>query len=331
MWDTRAVEKMDERVGEYTASTSFKNVEDSYRWSFVCVYGPNSNIVRRGMWDELAGLCSLWSLPWCIGGDFNVTRFPSEHIGRPSPSSAMTDFAKFICEQELLDIPLVGATFTWSSNREHPASSRLDRFLILPDCEVHFLGLIKKRLPRLYSDHFPILIDCGGIQGGFVERVRQWWPSYLIQGNQSYVLACTLKALKVNLKKWYEQIFKNVEHRKKSLLDELQGLEDLEERGLLEEEKAHKKHLILDIEVALMEETSWKQKLRALQLKEGDKCTKFFHHMLIRIEDNIIESLLVDGRITLNPIEITNHITNYYAQLLSKQFSWRPCLDGLVF
>lgn len=47
---------------------------------------------------------------------------------------------------------------------------------------------------------------------------------------------CKLKALKEDMKNWNEHIFKNVEHRKKSLFDKLQGLEGVdEERGLSEE------------------------------------------------------------------------------------------------
>jgi hypothetical protein len=39
----------------------------------VCgVYGPNDDVERRGLWEELAGLMSMWELPWCMGGDFNV-------------------------------------------------------------------------------------------------------------------------------------------------------------------------------------------------------------------------------------------------------------------
>ena len=96
MWDKKVVEKLDECVGDYTVATSFTNVEDRYQWSFAGVYGPNTNTERRSMWDELVGLCSLWSLPWCIGGDFNFTRFPSKRLGGPSSSLAMTDFSNFI-------------------------------------------------------------------------------------------------------------------------------------------------------------------------------------------------------------------------------------------
>lgn len=109
-----------------------------------------------------------------------------------------------------------------------------------------------------------------------------------------------------------------MEHQKKSL-NELQGLEGVEERGLLKEENAHKKHLILDIKrLALMEETSWSQKSRALWLKEEINAPKFFHCMVnLHKRHNAIESLLVDGRITSKSIEIMDHINNHYAQLLS--------------
>jgi hypothetical protein len=34
--------------------------------------------------------------------------------------------------------------------------------------------------------------------------VKQWWDSYSFQGLPSFVLACKLKALKLDLKKWNE-------------------------------------------------------------------------------------------------------------------------------
>jgi endonuclease/exonuclease/phosphatase family metal-dependent hydrolase len=64
-----------------------------------------------------------------------------------------------------MDLLLAGGSFTWSNNQENPSWSRLDRFLISPDWEVKFPGL-QKRHPRLCSDHFSILLDCGGIHWG---------------------------------------------------------------------------------------------------------------------------------------------------------------------
>jgi hypothetical protein len=43
-------------------------------------------------------------------------------------------------------------------------------FLVSPDWEARYPGLFQKRVPRLCFDHFPILLVCGGIQGGGGKR-----------------------------------------------------------------------------------------------------------------------------------------------------------------
>uniref|UniRef100_A0A2N9HE33 Uncharacterized protein n=1 Tax=Fagus sylvatica TaxID=28930 RepID=A0A2N9HE33_FAGSY len=219
MWDKRVVEKVDEAAGYYSLSCKFRNVLDQFEWSFSGVYGPNLDSDRGLLWEELAGLVSWWDAPCCIGGDFNVVRFPSEKSGLVSFNSAMHEFNDFISECGLLDIPLEGGLFTWSNNRDVPAMSRIDRFLFSPVWADHF-GLINQiRVPRLLSDHFPIRLDCGRIDGGkspfrfenmwlkvdgFVDRVRGWWDSYSFPGSPSQTLA---KAIKAEISGFYRQLY----------------------------------------------------------------------------------------------------------------------------
>ena len=91
---------------------------------------------RRLLWEELFGLCSWWNVPWCVGGDFNVERFPSERLSSVFFTQAMHEFSNFISEHGLIDLPLEGGSFTWSNSREVVSRLRLDRFLVTPTWEV---------------------------------------------------------------------------------------------------------------------------------------------------------------------------------------------------
>lgn len=44
----------------------------------------------------------------------------------------------------------------------------------------------------------------------FVKRVKEWWTSYCFQGSLSFILACKLKALKVDLLVCNDVVFGNV-------------------------------------------------------------------------------------------------------------------------
>ena len=166
LWDKRVLEKMDEAAGQFSLSCKFRNVYNQFEWIFTGVYGSNTDRERRALWEELVGIISWWDAPCCIGGDFNVVRFPSEKSGQGPYSTAMQDFSDFIADFGLLDTPLEGGKFTWSNNWEVPAMSRLDRFLFSIEWADHFGLINQQRLLCVLSDHFPIFLNCGRIIGG---------------------------------------------------------------------------------------------------------------------------------------------------------------------
>ena len=144
----------------------------------------------------------------------------------------MREFSNFISEQGLIDILLQGGSFIWSNSREVASKARLDRFLFFAYWEDKFPSVSQQRLPRLLSDHFPIVLEGGSFQRGrmlfrfeniwlkdegFMERVRSWWESYNVLGASSFVLANKLKLLKNDLKKWNVEVFGNVEDRVRKL------------------------------------------------------------------------------------------------------------------
>ena len=115
----------------------------------------------------------------------------------------------------------------------------------------------------------------------FVDRVQHWWNGYSFVGLLGFILAKKLRALKANLKKWNKEEFGDLALRKKNLLIELMGLDAREELlGLSNEDKLRRIQLKGDIEqLASLEEISWRQKSRALYVKEGDNNTRFSHRI----------------------------------------------------
>jgi hypothetical protein len=317
MWDRRVVSKIEDCLGNYVVACSFRNVEDGFLWAFAGIYGPNNNGLRRFLWEELAGLMSIWALPWCIGGDFNATIFLRERSGGTGFRRAASEFADFIVDHGLMDLPLGGGVSTWSNSLSW---SRLDRFLVSPDWEMGYPGLVQRKLLRVCSDHAPIMLTRGDLhygkrsfkfenmwlkEEGFVDKVRDWWGSFSFDGTPSFVLAKKLQALKGKIKEWNSEVFGDVGVRNKAWAEEVQLLDSIEEsRGLSEEEKERRSKLVADLEGSLLqEEICWRQKSRIRWLKEGDKCTKFFHQVAnANRRSNTIDSLHVNGSPISDPM-----------------------------
>ena len=117
------MEKVKEAIGYFSISYKFKNVGDQYEWAFIGIYGPNSNKKCQKMWEKLIWLISWRDLPWCLGGDFNIIRFPSKRLGVVSYTRAMHGFSDFISLHGLMDIPMKWDLYTWSNTS---STSRID-------------------------------------------------------------------------------------------------------------------------------------------------------------------------------------------------------------
>ena len=216
-----------------------------------------------------------------------------------------------------------GGTFTWSNSREVASKARLDRFLFSADWEDKYPTISQRRMSRLCSDHFPIVLEGGSFQRGSMPfRFENMWfkdegfvdrDSYQVHGAPSFILANKLKLLKNDLKRWNVEVFCLVEVRIKKLWKDLSVLENMEESwGLSAEERVEMGRIREELEKAtLLEEICWRQKSRVLCVREGDRNTKIFHRIAnSHRRVNSINRLMVDGVLSLDWATIANCISH---------------------
>ncbi|XP_073049686.1 uncharacterized protein [Primulina eburnea] len=165
MWDPRVILVTENLIGDFSVSIEIK-WKDEFKWWFTAVYGPCKPRQRDFFWDELAGLHSICGERWCIGGDFNVVRNLNEKMNSNSLTPSMYCFDNLIQELELYDPPLLNAKFTWSNFRINPICCRLDRFFVTRGWMDIFPSFRHTVLPRITSDHNPILLDTARLRWG---------------------------------------------------------------------------------------------------------------------------------------------------------------------
>ncbi|XP_070020524.1 uncharacterized protein [Nicotiana sylvestris] len=148
----------------------------------------------------------------------------------------------------------------------------------------------------------------------FANKVKEWWTSY---GG--------------DIIRWNKEVFRRVEVKMRELMHELGELERREgARELDESEKARLVEVKREIvELAIAQKTSWRQKSRALWLKEGGSNTKFFHRVAVaNRKRNFIKSLVVDDVRIEGEEEVKGVIVGFYENFYKEEVTWRPTLGG---
>ena len=153
VWDKRVFEKMDVIVGQFSVNVLLRGVVDDFVWACSGVYGSNEDSQQSFLWEELLQVRARWSMAWCLVGDFNIIRYPSERLGCELFSPAMFAFSDFIESNSLVDLPLEGTFFTWFRDSSIPSMSRIDRALVSLDWEEHFENISQWVLLHVILDH----------------------------------------------------------------------------------------------------------------------------------------------------------------------------------
>ncbi|KAG5599859.1 hypothetical protein H5410_031229 [Solanum commersonii] len=316
LWDSSIWEGEVCEVGAYCITVRFLGKTQDFSWHLSGVYAPNNREEREEVWWELGAVRSLFNGPWVIAGDFNVIRFPSKKKNCTTTTKAMEDFSDFIEDMELEDPPLTGGTFTWRKADKHDIAARLDRFLFSEEWEISSKKIKQTIMPRITSDHNPLLLECGNWRGHYPilnskiggcklrnsMKVKGWWNSESYTRRPDYILVCKLKALKVKLKEWSITVQGNLDLQKQSILNQLSDFVVTQDQiCLFDDESFLRVVLTVELEeVEKREEAAWRQ-------RERDRNAKFFHRTAnCHKRYNNIDSFLINGAIVSEPAVITD-------------------------
>ncbi|KAL4343275.1 uncharacterized protein LOC107646037 [Arachis ipaensis] len=102
--------------------------------------------------------------PWLLCGDFNEIGDVSEKKGgAPCDMLQIRRFRDWIDDCNLINLGFKGTRFTWRGplwSNGCRIFKRLDRTLCNAEWSLRFQDAIVGTLPRVRSDHYPLLIRC---------------------------------------------------------------------------------------------------------------------------------------------------------------------------
>lgn len=260
------------------------------------VYARCSAIERLKLWDDIECVSKKTSIPWLVGGDFNVIFDDSEKLGGlPITQMETSDFAQCLSNCVLTKLPFSKSLYTWLNRRTGDDSifKRLDRVLGNDNFWQQCNQSGVEHLIRDDSDLALLHIACTtGLEAvkkpfrflnfqtkhhAFEAEVRKAWE--IPMGGSSFeTLYEKLKNIKRALSRWSKLSYRDFLKKITTLEDVVKMKEIQLEPNPTESNRADLRKEVAELRrFQKVEEDYWKQKAGMTQFKEGDKNTKFFH------------------------------------------------------
>lgn len=117
---------------------------------------------KQMLWHNLKSFHTTSKDPWLVLGDFHeITSISEKFGGTPINQNRLNSFKSLLNNCNLLDFGFTGPKFTWTNLRKNSQliMERLDRCLANPSWLNLFPSMIVMHLPRMHSDHCPILLN----------------------------------------------------------------------------------------------------------------------------------------------------------------------------
>ncbi|XBH72101.1 hypothetical protein VPH35_099475 [Triticum aestivum] len=150
-----------------------KNRSDGFMWHLVAVYGTSYNEFKLDFFAELHDIMDGLTYPALLGGDFNLVRSTADKNNGVINSQFSYLFNKWC----LMEINIANRKYTWSNNQDSPIFATIDRVFASISWDAHFPLSVVSALPRVGSDHTPLLLDTGArrVTSPRIFRFEKWW------------------------------------------------------------------------------------------------------------------------------------------------------------
>jgi hypothetical protein len=318
----------------YSLTTTLTSPLTNTALTITNVYAPSNHQDSPAFLAELADLLPSISGPWLLVGDFNLLRGAADKNQGHLDNHLCSLFNNTLDCLGVVELQLQDCLFTWSNMRSAPTLARLDRAFVNNDHTSSFPSTTLTTLPRLASDHKPLLVSMStSIPKSRIFRFENAWlhhplflPEVLPAWHQETPcpdaagrLAGKLKRVRAAAKRWARQ------HKiPPSLIPNCRFLilllDCLEEHRCLSPPELQvrtvcRERLVLAIKTKA---TFWKQRSKHRAIVEGDANTAFHHAIAThRMRQNQITTISVGGCDLSSHASKSAAVTDYFRDLMS--------------
>ncbi|KAJ9565542.1 hypothetical protein OSB04_001508 [Centaurea solstitialis] len=303
----------------------------------INVYAPQCVSSRRSLWHAIQWVVRTnGDSAWIVCGDFNEVRFPEERLGSVFDSLGARSFNDFIFSTGLTDLNLGGRKYTWMK----------------ADLSGSLAYCILVCLPRLLSDHCPILMETGNPDFGPVPF--KWFNSWLMDKELDVIirknweedrpeflvfsklerLSRKLRHIKKAVKDWRLGVKQVSNEDLKEINRKISAIDFLAEHGGFDIEMIKEKGELMakakDLYSAKLSDL--KQKAKSKWVLEGDENTRYFHGVINKkYKRNRIHGVNINGRWNSSPESVKEAAFSYFKDKFQEPHPTRPALNSSLF
>jgi exonuclease III len=148
-------------IFKYCVSVIIRDRKNGGVWRFVSVYGSSYDEFKLEFINELHNVMACWDGPTLIGGDFNLIRDSGEKSSGNINQHWANLFIDWSNRYDLIEIKNAGRLYTWANNQENLIIAAIDKVFVTTCWEQLFPAVSVRALPRVGSDHTPLVVDSG--------------------------------------------------------------------------------------------------------------------------------------------------------------------------